>query len=350
MCVIVIITINLSRRVVSYDEKLTGISKYVNSMSLENKIGQMLIIGIHNTYLDTDTEKMIQQYGIGGFNLLKSNIENREQTTKLISDIKKVSRIPPIIAVDQEGGEINRINFLEEKTSQINIGDISEAKDVAYSRAIELSELGVNMNFSPVLDYVSDKKTYLYSRTFGRSPEEITTLGDSMIQGYIAGGIIPVMKHFPGYGNIVYDPHHKTVESVNDGTLEKQLTPFRELSLKHPVPIMTAHITVGWVDSKPATISRKFLSEILRDGIGFDGVIITDDLEMGSVGLSPSVAAVEAIKAGADIVIITKSTESQIEAYQGLFEAVKSGEILESRIDQSVERILSLKKRFGLYH
>ena len=325
---------------------LNRIKEKVSTMTLEEKIGQMLIIGLSGTELDARTKEMIEEYGVGGFNLLGRNIENRVQSKKLISDMQSIAKIPLFIATDQEGGNVIRFDFFEELTRQVDIKSREQAKNVAEKRGEELLSVGVNMNFAPVLDYVTDKKSYLYDRTFGASPELIGDFGNAMIDGYISSGVIPVVKHFPGYGNISLDPHKKGVSiSISKEELEQNLFPFREIIKENPlVPIMTAHIIVPIIDEKPATLSAKFLSEILRGEMGFEGVIITDDMEMASVGKDVAKESVEAVKAGADMIISTYTSKLHTDIFLALRWAVLSGEISQDRIDESVVRILRLKE------
>lgn len=323
----------------------------VNKMSLDEKIGQMLIVGFEHKYLDRHIKNMITKYHVGGVNLLGRNVKNRGQIKQLIVDLQNTADVPLIIATDQEGGENSRFQFLNELTPQIKIKEIKQAERVAFSRATELRDLGVNMNFSPVVDYVSNSKSYLYKRTFGVDPDTAGKLGVAMINGYIKGGIIPVVKHFPGYGNIFPDPHkNQATSDITEKELELYLVSFRRIIENNPtVAIMTAHILIPNVDTKIATLSHKFLYEILRKQLGFNGVIITDELEMVSAGSSAEQLAVDAIKAGADIIISTYTPQKQINIFNHLKKSVLSGEIPEKRIDESVERILNLKSAgFGL--
>ena len=317
----------------------------VSGMSLDEKIGQMMIIGFEHQYLDDHIRKMITRYHIGGVNLLGRNVKDENQVKQLVASLQKITTIPLFIATDQEGGKVVRFNFLSELTPQIKIKDSRQAEQVAFDRAKELRELGVNMNFSPVLDYVSHDKSYLYSRTFAVNPNLTGELGSAMIRGYKKGGVIPVAKHFPGYGNIFPDPHtNQATLNINREELGLNLTPFQKVvGGNSAVAIMTAHILIPVVDTKPATLSTKFLSEILRKQIGFDGVIITDDLEMISAGKVIEQSAVDAIKAGADMIISTYTLEKQIRIFDSLKNSVLNGDITEERINESVTRILSLK-------
>jgi beta-N-acetylhexosaminidase len=317
----------------------------VAAMPLDQKIGQLLIVGFESKYLDDNVQKMIKEYHIGGINLLKRNVQDRNQIRQLTTDLQKISAIPLFIAADQEGGKVVRFDFLNELTPQIKIKKIQEAEKIAFTRARELQEMGINMNFSPVLDYVSDNESYLYNRTFGTDRGSIGDLGSAMVKGYRAGGVISVAKHFPGYGNVFVDPHtHQATLTIDKEELESNLIPFQIVITNNPtVAIMTAHIAIPVIDAKPATISSQFLSEILRKKLGFNGVIITDDMEMVSAGDSIEQSSVEAIKAGADMIISTYTPEKQIKIFNRLKNAILNGEVTEERINQSVVRVLTLK-------
>ncbi len=318
-------------------------------MSLDEKIGQMLIIGFEHQYLDDHIRNMITRYHIGGVNLLGRNVRDKNQVKQLIADLQRITTIPLFIATDQEGGKVTRFNFLSELTPQITIRNNRQAEQIAINRAKELRGLGVNMNFSPVLDYVSDSKSYLYNRTFGTKPVTTGELGSAMIKGYRKGGIIPVAKHFPGYGNIFPDPHkNQATLDIDSEELESNLIPFREvIDDNSAIAIMTAHILIPEIDERVATLSSEFLNEILRKRLGFNGVIITDDLEMISVGKTIEQSAVDAVEAGADIIISTYTPEKQIRIFNSLKNSVLNDGITEERINESVVRILNLKIAFG---
>jgi len=317
----------------------------MSQMSLDEKVGQLLIVGFEHDYVDDYIKIMITNYHIGGVNLLKRNVKDKTQVKHLIENLQAMSIIPLFVATDQEGGDVSRFLFLKQLTPQIKIVDDRQAEKIAFERATELKDLGINMNFSPVLDYVSNSNSYLYSRTFGTKIEDIAELGEAMIVGYRSGGVIPVAKHFPGYGNLPLDPHtNKAVLVISDKELEQNLIPFEKVvANSSTVAIMTAHISIPSVDTKPATLSSKFLDEILRKRFGFKGVIITDDIEMISAGNSIEEIAIEAIKAGVDMIISTYAPEKQIRIFNALKVAVLDGKIKEERIDESVARILELK-------
>lgn len=319
----------------------------LSRMSVDEKIGQLLIVGFEHPYVDDHIRIMIQKYHIGGINLFGRNVTSLAQTTKLDADLQKVSSTTLFIGTDQEGGNYERFKSVGEQTSEPDVKTPEQAYAVAYARAEELKALGVNMDFSPVLDHVTDPKSYLYARTFATSSEVIGRLGESMIEGYIAGGVVPVAKHFPGYGNIIRDPHRNGASiSLDQKDLDENLLPFKTVIQEGVIEaIMTAHVVVPLVDSRPATFSEAFLKGILRDQFGFKGVIITDDLEMAAAGTSTPIGqlAVDSIQAGTDMIISTYTPGKQIEIFNAIKQAVSDGSISMDRLDQSVGRILLLK-------
>lgn len=322
-----------------------SIAAKIALMPLEEKVGQMLIVGFDGMTADAHIMDMIARYHIGGINLLRRNVKDAEQVRALSRELQSLSKMPLFIAADQEGGDVVRFSFLEELSPQTAIETEAQAEALAERRAAELSALGITMNFSPVADYVADPDAYLYSRTFGAGAEATGRLGGAMVRGYVRGGVVPVVKHFPGYGSVALDPHRNGV-GREDGmaAIEESMAPFAAIIAHYPEgAVMTAHISVPEVDVRPATLSPVFLTEILRGRFGFRGVIITDDMEMVSAGASASDASLEAVKAGADMIISTYTPGVQIAIYNRLLAAVRAGEISEARIDESVSRILRLK-------
>jgi beta-N-acetylhexosaminidase len=326
-----------------WDHKIID-SNDLGKMSLDEKIGQLLIVGYASESSNYSTISMIKKYHIGGVNLA-APIGGRDEVKKITSNLQEASRIPLFIGTDQEGGPITRYTFLSELTPELEIKNTMEAEEIAFRRAAELKDLGVNMDFSPVVDYVSNQKSYLYGRTFGATPSKTGELASAMIAGYEKGGIIPVPKHFPGYGNVTLDPHKNgSLLSISLSELEANLVSFKKiLADNNTKAMMTAHVVIPVVDSKPATLSYKFITEILRNELGFNGVVITDDIEMVSVGMSVEETSLEAIKAGDDMIIDTPNPEKAVAIFNRLKQAVLNKEVPESRIDQSVARILHLK-------
>lgn len=345
-----LIFILLSRDLFSQAQN-PGVLTQISQMSLDQKIGQIIIGGFNGQILNTETKKLISVYYIGGFNILGRNVKNSAQSKKLFSDLQKLAKkneLPALlIAADQEGSQ-NRFKFLKELTPQSKIKTEISAKKVAEKRAAELKSLGVNMIFSPVLDYVSDAKAYLYKRTFQKSPTETTSLGKAMIRGYLSEGVIAVPKHFPGYGNIKSDPHY-FASQTSDSTAEKSVEIFKNISTSSVSPaLMTAHIIMPAIDNKPATLSSKIIGNLLKKEIGYKGLVISDELEMASASQEQGIGrvAVEAFKAGHDMLIISLSPSKIPTAVAALKKAFESGELSQKQLDLSIQKILELKLKY----
>lgn len=337
--------------------RLSHIDQILSQMTVEQKIGQLIIGGFGNTILDNELRKLVIEYNIGGFNLLERNIQDKKQLQKLNTDIQGLAKehdLPSLfLAVDQEGGLISRIKFLKELTPQAEIKTSEQAEAVARRRGGELKELGFNMIFSPILDYVTDPKSYLYPRSFHVKPDAIVKLSSSMLEGYDAGGIISVPKHFPGYGNVKPDPHKKEVSYDNIDIFENSLNIFKEvISLANPQAIMTAHIKVKEIDTKPATISTVFLKNLLRENLGYKELIVSDELSMVSALENPSAGgsmeevAVESLMAGHDMLIISLKPEKISSVIAAIKKAFHDGTISEEQLDKSVKKVITLKLNY----
>lgn len=323
----------------------------LKTMSTEEKIGSLLIFGFRSTTTNTHIIELIEKYHVGGVNLLRYNIVDADQIKKLSADLqalyqKNNHNLPFIIAVDQEGGTVVRFPFLKEKTAEPEVRTIEQAEAIAETRAQELKTLGINMIFAPVVDYITSTKSYLYDRTFATTTIGTLTLAKIMAKTYLKNGIMPVYKHFPGYGNSTINPH-KAV-TVFTGTKEmfnQNMEVFRSvLENESNIPVMTAHIEVPWIASgTPATKSKAFMTDMLRKDFTYKGVVITDDLDMTSVGSDAGKNAIDSILAGADMLISTPNDANHITIVNALLQAVHDETISEERLNESVYRVLKLR-------
>ena len=325
------------------------VKEALSKMTPEEKIGQLLIAGFPTAALDAHIQTLIRDHHIGGVNLLKRNIVDKAQTIRLTSSLQDFNRtynsIPLLIGADQEGGSVVRFPFLKELAAQRSVRSEDAAYALAYRRGRELKNLGINANFSPVLDYVTDPSSYLYPRTFATSSESTARLAEAMIKGYRDAGIVAVPKHYPGYGNILRDPHKYPV-TVENADLETMLTAFKRVAAGGEArALMSSHAVIASADEKPATLSAHFMTEILRDEWKFKGVLISDDLEMASASLGKDIGeiAVEAVNAGNDMVIVTFGSDNHLRVLEALGGAVAAGVISQERLDEAVYRILTLK-------
>ena len=335
-----------------------GVIKYINSksitprsilneMTVEQKVGQLFMLGFWGQEPDYYITKMISEREIGGVILFKYNIDNKDQVIKLTTKLQKMSTVPLFISVDQEGGVVSRVEF--EGTSSISQADIkdeTEAFTVAKRRAEELKELGINMNLSPVVDSISDENAYLFNRAFRGERDEIVSLSKGMIKGYKEGGVLSTIKHFPGHSNASVD-FHSALDSVDipGEELDLYIYPFKE-ALGVSDAVIVGHILFPQIDAQyPASLSPYFINDLLRKKLGFNGLVITDDMQMKSVydRYSIAQAAVQAILAGNDILIYSGSPQEQADAYNAVVKAVNDGVISEKDLDSKVLRILTVK-------
>lgn len=335
--------------------------------SLDEKIGQLLIYGWQD---DTESCKTVNDHakglvddlGAGGVILFTRNYENPEQLSLLIRQMQEINgahgRPPLFVAVDQEGGRVSRLqppHFSQTPTAKSigNRNDTEYAKQTAALIAKELKAVGINWDFAPVLDVNNNPNNpVIGDRSFGDTPDLVARMGTAQIEGYEKdGGILSCGKHFPGHGDTDVDSHlDLPVIAHNRDRMDRiELVPFKAAIQSGISAIMTAHIMFTAIDKDlPATLSPHILKGILRNELGFKGIIITDCLEMKGVAKKwGSVeAAILAIEAGADILLCCHTLTTQRAIKAGLLDAVKSGRIPESRIDESYQRIMAMKKKW----
>jgi len=341
----------------SLDEQVNEI---VSSMSTTEKIGQLIIIGVQGTKADENSLYVLHQFHYGGIILFDRNMENREQTKVLVESLQTGAeeKLPLFIAVDEEGGLVVRgRDFLATPPSQEQVGrqgDPALARSLAKDMACELKSMGINVNFAPVADVGSGD-----GRSYSKEPYETLKFVKAAGEGYKEGGIFYALKHFPGIGRGMIDSHEEISEiEASESDLKKtDLVPFREMlndtekgkGLDYMV--MVGHLKYPALDpAHPASLSEKIISGLLRKEMGYEGLIITDDLEMGAISNHQTFrqAGPAAILAGADIVLVCHEYEHAEEAYMGIYDAVKSGQISEGRLNESVKRIVKAKIRHGL--
>lgn len=327
--------------------KRVDTQKMLDEMTLEEKVGQLFIFGFWGKEPDYYITKMIRERYVGGVILLGYNIDSEEQVKQLTTNLQGMSKNPLFISVDQEGGEVARIWFEDTyDISQYNIDDEQEAFRVARNRGQQLRALGINMNFSPVLDHITNEQSFLFTRSFRGTPQEVSKLAISMVKGYKSAGIVPCVKHFPGHSNMTLDSHSQLDSiDISADELDEYIFQFKEV-LKYTDAVMTGHILFPKIDKdSPASVSSFFVDSVLRKNLGFDGLIITDDMQMKSIYDLYSVreAAVKAVLVGNDILIYTGEPEEQAEAYGAVLEAVREGVIKEEDLDRKVLKILNIK-------
>ena len=344
---------------------------------LKERIGQMITVGFRGTEISEDSYivKVIQDVEIGGVILFdfdipsKSfprNILNPEQTKKLIFDLQSYSSTPLFVAIDAEGGKINRLkpeygfsDFLSPKELG-EIGDTETTKKEALKLSQELKNLGFNMNLAPVVDVNINPNNPIIGalgRSFSSDPREVTSHAQAFIEAHNQNNVITVAKHFPGHGSSSGDSHLGMVD-VTKTYKEEEILPYRILQEKGLLNVvMTAHIFNRKIDKDyPATLSGIFLRDILRKEIGFKGIIISDDMQMEAItnyyGIEE--ATIKAINSGCDIVLFSNNSplgfdeELPYKVQEIIYQAVKNGKISEERIIESANRIYNLKRQFKI--
>lgn len=329
-------------------------------LSLREKIGQLFMCGFGGFEPTDGIEELVREYGLGGIIYFRRNLRDASQVEALSAKLQAFACVPLFIAIDQEGGMVVR---LEEGVTVIpgamaqGAADNAElSRESARMSGAELRGIGINMNFAPCLDVNNNPLNPVIGvRSYGEDPAHVARIGIAAIEGYREGGISAAAKHFPGHGDTSADSHHELpvvphgVQRLN----EIELYPFREAIARGVDAIMTAHVVFPAFepDQVPATLSRRIITGLLRERLGFGGVIVTDCLEMNAISETIGVArgAVEAIKAGADLVLVSHRLDRQKAALEAVLEAVLAGEIPEARIEEAAKRIWSLKRSNGLF-
>lgn len=336
------------------------ISEVIENMSVEEKIGQMIFSSISGTELGAEEEKLIHQYKVGGIIVNKKNITSPSQMVAYMNSLKEENKnnVPLFFGIDQEGGRIAKLpGDLRAIPSHFEIGkqnDPSFAFEIGTVLGKLVSSFGFNVNFAPVLDINSNPENpVIGDRSFGINPDVVSKLGIQMMKGIQGENIIPAIKHFPGHGDTSVDSHDElpVVQKTMPELEQMELIPFKQAIAEGADMVMIAHILLPSIDPEfPSSMSEAIITDLLREKIGFDGVVITDDMTMEAITNSFDIgkASVMSVKAGADIVMVAHEFENVVKAITALTTAVENGEITEERIDQSVERILKLKNKYSL--
>lgn len=332
---------------------------------MKERIGQMLMIGFKGREISVDSyiTKVIRDVNIGGVILFPQNISNHKQLKKLNSDLQHYSSTPLLIAVDAEGGRVNRLKprkgFLDicspKELGKIQDYELTEKEALRLSQ--QLRDLGFNMGLAPVVDVDINPKNPIIGalgRSFSSDPQQVVLHAQTFIKACHQNNIITTAKHFPGHGSSTKDSHLRKVD-VTDTYKEEELIPYKSLQAKGLLDVvMTAHIINRKIDKDyPATLSSVFLQDVLRKQIGFQGVIISDDMGMWAISRHYSFehAIVRAIDAGCDIILLSRARFRKGLVYKAqniIYQAVKDGRISKQRIIESSDRIYKLKERFNL--
>ncbi len=331
------------------------------SLTPEQKVGQLMMVGFSGLSVDEKAVELMKGMQVGGVCMFRRNVESAEQVAKLNDQVRKVmaGAVPPFIAVDQEGGNVVRISErVVVLPGNMALGATRSAKlayEAGRAQGADLKRLGFNMNLAPVLDVnLNPRNPVIGIRSFGDRAELVSEVGAEFVRGQQDAQLATVAKHFPGHGSAEADSHKVLpVLQEDEPTLLAELAPFRAAISVGLDGMMTAHLAVPSVTGSdvPATLSEKILTDILRRRLGFDGLVLTDELEMEAIADRYGVgrAAVMAVKAGADMVLVPWRPARKAEVHQALLEAVRSGEIPQARLDEAVRHVLELKKKRGVF-
>jgi beta-N-acetylhexosaminidase len=328
-------------------------------LNVRDAVGQMFLVGMDGTEPNYYVEKMVRERNVGGVLLLGHNLESEEQTSALTGSLQRLSvetepAIPLFFAVDHEGGEVGSTPWVSKQPSAAEVGgraDREEARLIAEEIGRQLGRGGVNTNLAPVVDTGSGAA--IGSRSYGDDPALVALMGAAFVEGSEKAGVISSAKHFPNHGPTLEDSHiaRPIVDHDLQTVLRSDLAPFRA-AVEAGVPmVMVGHLVYPALDAERPTSLSPVAIELLREELGFDGVVVADDLIMEGArrGGTSADVALRAVQAGVDLLIISGPPEDQAAAYDAVVAAVESGEIPRERIDASVERIENVKDRYSFY-
>ena len=334
------------------------VDKLVANMSDADKVGQLMMIGIHGKSLNDDAKFMLNEYRVGGIILFDRNMESKDQVKTLITDINKAGKsaglTPLFLGIDQEGGAVARMDDKLIKVppaEEVGKEPVEQAAALAKEVGTELKDLGFNINFAPVADL-----GLTYGRSYSTNPDEVVRYASAVGKSYDEAGLWYSYKHFPGIGKTDVDLHADTsIVPVSKETLLSEDTKVFVDLIKQSKPntytIMVSHAMYPQIDpDHPSSLSKVIITDWLRKDMGYNGVVVTDDMDMGALAKHYTFGdmAVQSILAGSDILLVCHEYEHMQEAYNGLMKAVKDGRISKERLDESVKRILLMKMSRGL--
>jgi len=333
----------------------------IKNLTLEEKIGQMFLIAYEGNTITKELKHLIQNYKIGGIILYRKHFMEYEDLVKLINELKELNKnnpLPLFISVDQEGGRVNRlpkeIVNLKAPFYLTQNKDINLIKNATNITAKVLKETGYNMNFAPVLDIKNfENKHSIGDRCLGNNAEDVCKYGITAMKEFQNNNIIPVIKHFPGHGATKIDSHFfLPIITKKRELLEKEdMVCFKNAIINGADAIMVGHLLVTNIDAfHPASLSPKFIKEILREKYKFNGVVITDSFKMLAIKLlyGEKSAVKKAIKAGNDIIMLKDTIKKEIKSIEYVKNLVLKNKISVETINKSVTRIIALKEKYNL--
>jgi len=331
---------------------------WLSKLTIEEKIGQLLMIRLpwKAKEVNSKVRELMKDVPVGGIALFRDNMETTGQIQTLTKDLQTLARLPLFIAIDEEGGRVSRVGkFFDKATPPAydigKKGDTAEASATARIIAQRLTKLGINMNFAPIADIWSNPdNTVIGNRAFGKKPDIVGEMVEATVRGFASEGVLSVTKHFPGHGDTKEDSHNQLAIYPHGRERFNQMEalPFIKASKAGTDGIMVGHIVTPAFkesDSLPVTFSAFWLQNILREEVGFDGLIITDGLDMRALtdNFTDAQIVLGTFLAGADIMLMPINPRI---AYQALLDGYRSGLFDENRLNQSLRRILRAKEKW----
>lgn len=351
------------------EEATDAVEAKLTTMTLREKVGQLFWVRPETLDFSLNPEKKtltqtmrqnLEQYPVGGIAVFKKNIQDENQLSSLIADFQSASKIPMIVAVDEEGGAVARLAnheafSLPKYTSTREIGktgDPEQARQMGRTIGGYLRFYGFNLDFAPVADVDSNPANPVIGRrAYSTDAQQTAQMVAAAVGGFHEAGMLCTVKHFPGHGDTGQDSHYGTATSYKTWEEMKamEMLPFEAGIAAGADVVMTAHITTpnATTDGLPASLSYTMITERLRGELGFQGVIVTDALEMNAIKnhFTPAESAVAALRAGVDVLLMPSDLRA---AFDGVVQAVEDGTLSEERLNESVRRILTLKQKAGL--
>lgn len=326
-------------------------------LSLDEKVGQMLVVGFEGLRAPQYILNWLEDGKIGGVILFSRNIDTPEQVLALNRQLHSAAKRPLLIAIDQEGGVVARLrDGFSESPGAMALGAANSpklAEKVSSVLGKEMRSIGINWNLAPVLDITNDiRNPSVGTRSLGTDPTSVSELGVAQVRGFQLMGVAATGKHFPGKAKTPIDPHIElpVIYDPIDDMWEKDLMPFRIAIKEGIASIMITHVQFKDLEPEyPSTLSRTIIGTLLRQKLGFKGLVTTDCMEMGAIkkNYGPGESAVLAAEAGANMILFSHTREYQEEAYESLKNAFSSGRIPKEKLNRSVDVIMRIKEKFS---
>ena len=335
----------------SIDQRIDQrIDKILSKMSIEEKIGQMLCVSLQGTEVNDQIVETLKIYNPGGILFYDQNCVSEDQIKKFTRDLQKNSKIPLFIAIDEEGGSYSRAReIIDPPPSQTEIGksnDSQLAKNWAIKTATQLKNLGINLNFAPVVDVGYNE---FDERCYSDDPQIVTEFMKAAVDGYRSENFLCTLKHFPGIGRGLFGSYSEfaDIDATVDELKSVDLIPFHAAISNYPIDsFFMSPMVYPKIDSEnSANMSKTIIQDLLRNELNYDGIVITGDFEMGAATTETSLreSGVKAVQAGVDMIFVSRRYAYEQKIYEGILDAIHNGKISENRINESVRRILRAK-------